>query len=274
MNFTLRSFCITLLILSLPSCWHHTPESKIVESDAITSVYQYIKPEEYNRDTLVIFDIDNTLATQPTDLDSDHWVDAMMKKKMLEGLSSQDALLAILPAYWQIQHHTWLVPIEPETVGTLKTLQEKGVTVIALTARDIFILHRTLEQLERLGINFSRNSPQKAMEPYGMSRPTTYLEGILFVCGRDKGKSLLHWLNQMNYKPSKIIFVDDKLKNIHSVEQALKKENYPFIGIRYGYCDDRVKNIDLQETEKEYQQFVQDHPDSRPLKITPMTVTS
>ncbi len=271
---TIHSLLIALLVIALPGCWHSEPDTTIVESNNITDIYQHLTPDEYNKDTLVIFDICNTIATKPTDLNSDQWVDASIKRKMQEGLSSRDALDAVLPIYHQVQVRTWLIPVEQETVSVVKDLQEKGLTVIALTARGVYLAYRTFEQLEQLGIYFSKSCPQKIAAPYGAPQPALYLEGIIFCGGMNKGDVLLHWLNQMDYTPQKIIFVDDKLKNINSVEQAMRTTTSPFIGIRYGHLDERVKNIDLTQTDKEYEQFLEMNPDSKPVTYTPTSATT
>ena len=271
---TFHSFLIALLLVALPGCWHKEPDSTIVESSSITDIYQHIAPEEYHKDTLLVFDIDNTLATKPTDFNSDHWVDAMAQRNVSEGCSFSDAFYAVLPIYYQVQMHTWLTPVEKETVTVLKDLQAKGLTIISLTARDLYIAYRTLEQLAQIDISFTNSSPQKIVTPYGAPRPALYLEGIIFCGGANKGEVLSHWLDQTNYHPQKIIFVDDKLKNIHTVKQAIQTRTSPFIGIRYGHLDERVKNIDLAQTDKEYEQFLTNNPTSRPITLTPITANT
>ncbi len=272
MNSLFRYLLISSLICILPACWHTDPDSTIVQSNDITDIYQHIKPDEYNKNTLVIFDIDNTIAAPAADLGSDQWVDAMINKNMTEGLSGHDAVEALLPTYYQIQMQTWLEPAEKETVPTIQTLQNKNITVIALTTRGMYLAYRTMEQLDRIGIDFSKTSPQKVLVPHGNQRSAVYEKGIIFANGQDKGNVLISWLDQMNYKPQKIIFFDDKMSNLHSLEQVLAKTNFPFVGIRYGYLDDRVKNFDVQAMQKEYELFQQNHPESRLISF--LTATS
>ncbi len=273
MRNAIHSLCITLCILTLPSCWHQTHDTKIVETNAITDIYRFIEPNEQNKDTLVIFDIDNTLATTPTDFGSDHWVSALFEQKHSSGIPFPDAIYAALPAYYQVQANTWLVPVTSESVPLVKTLQDQGITIIALTARDVYIIYRTREQLHRIGIDFSCTSPKKHFDPYGKPRPILYDGGIIYANNHDKGVTLLNWLKQMEYQPKKILFVDDKLKNVLSVEKAAVAAGYPFVGIRYGYTDERVKNIDMQKMASEYHRFLEMYPDSPAVPITHITST-
>jgi hypothetical protein len=49
----------------------------------------------------------------------------------------------------------------------------------------------------------------------------------------DKGKALKAFLNHYKLKFKKIIFIDDRKKNLESVEKTISKLNIPFVGIEY-----------------------------------------
>lgn len=193
----------------------------------------------------------------------DAWISNLFNKTIAQGLS----IFHALPTYYHAQMHTWLIPGEPSAIPLIEKLQKNNVTVIALTTRDYHILYRTLQQLDRIGIDFSQTSPNKSFQPYGTHEPVLYEHGIIFTGGHDKGTVLLYWLNQMNYKPTKIIFIDDKLKNVKSVKQAAQKNNYPFVGIRYGYFDHHIENLDMKKAEQEYNELLEKFPESRPIKL-------
>lgn len=241
----------------------------IIESNNISSILDHIKTHEYHDKTLVIFDIDNTIVQTPTSLASDQWVYANIDQKMKSGDSMHTALEKTLAIYYLIQSHIWLVTIEPCIVALIKGLQERKISVIALTARNVFIAHRTLEQLERLGIDFSRTSPQRHFCYHEGDLPILYTNGIIFAGNHDKGAILRAWLTQMNFRPTKIIFIDDKLKNVYLIQHALETTPESFIGIRYGRLDKQVKEFDMQEAEREYQQFLYANPEHKPITIIP-----
>lgn len=269
---TLRFF-VLILIVALPGCWQKEADSNIVESNRITDIYEHIAPEEYNKDTLVIFDICNTLGAPPTDLGSDQWFSALFQQGMNDSHSTDEALSKALAPYCYAQHHRWLEPIEPDTVETVKSLQQRGITVIALTARGLYLFYRTLEQLHRIDIDFTHTSPRKAVTPYGVKNQSLYSHGIIFAGALNKGDVLKHWLEQLQFQPKKIIFVDDKLKNIESVAHAIKTTNYPFVGIRYGHLDQRVKSFDMHKTEQEYQLLLENSHDRQPINVFPFQTT-
>jgi FMN phosphatase YigB (HAD superfamily) len=270
---TFRFLLLTLVVLSLPSCWRKEAHSTVVESNRITDIYLHLTPEEYTKDTLVIFDICNTLAAPPTDLASDQWFSALFNRGMNNGYSVDEALGAALSPYCYAQHHRWMVPIEPDTVSMVKSLQKRGITVIALTARGLYLYYRTLEQLNKIDIDFTHTSPREAVAPYGVKNQSLYSHGIIFAGSLNKGDVLTHWLEQLQFHPQKIIFVDDKLKNIESVADAMKKANYPFVGIRYGHLDERVKNFDMHKTEQEYQALLENSIDREPINVFPFQTT-
>ncbi len=242
----------------------------IIESNSITDITKYLDPSDYSSNTLVVFDIDNTLGRPPTDLGSDQWFYANIERLKKEGKNFQEAVKHLVPIYLQIHQHTQMVPVENETVPLVRELQKKGITVIALTARSISLTNRTAAQLQQMGIDFSLNLPYKfpiVYEPEN-GQPAIYLGGIIFVGNHDKGEVLVHWLEQTGISPHKVIFVDDKMKNIRSVEKALCKQHYPFIGIRYSRLDERVKNFNVWQADKELEQFIEAHPESRPVPLT------
>ena len=268
-----RALLLALIIISLPSCWHKGPDTTIVESNNIADIYQHITPDEHNKDTLVIFDICNTLGAPPTGLASDQWFSALFCQAMNNSSSADEALNKVLAPYCYAQHHCWLEPIEPDTVDTVKTLQQRGITVIALTARGLYLFYRTLEQLHRIDIDFTHTSPRKRVAYYGVKDQSIYSHGIIFAGAFNKGEALTHWLEQLQFQPKKIIFVDDKLRNIETVANAMKTVNCPFVGIRYGHLDERVKNFDMQKTEREYQALLENNPDRKPIDVCPFQTT-
>jgi hypothetical protein len=120
--------------------------------------------------------------------------------------------------------------------------------------------------LWRIGIHFNGKGPaQCPIASLGNGKPALYIQGILFCAGQDKGEVLIDWLKQMNFHPKKIIFIDDKIKNVMQVQKAVIKNKYPFIGLRYGYLDEYKKSITPEIMKKEFLDFMESHPEARPI---------
>ncbi len=255
---------LLVLVVILPACWQTQPPlDYIVESNTIAAVFNYLHPQDYTKNTLVILDIDNTVLRPSTHLGSDEWFYAMVGKKEQQGMNHQDAIDHVLPTLIYLQDTITVVPVEPDTVPIINKIQNNNITVIALTARSLDLAHRTVQQIHSLGIDLSSNLPHECPIQYGDGKPALYIDGIIFVGNHDKGEVLAHWLSQINYTPTKVIFIDDKLKNVTSVEKAMRAKHIPFIGIRYSHLDEYIQNINLDTIDKEYKTLLKrnkNHP--------------
>lgn len=60
-----------------------------------------------------------------------------------------------------------------------------------------------------------------------------FKHGILFVDSAPKGKALLALLKEIKWTPSKIIFIDDHLHYLQSVQEMTGKLGIDFVGFHY-----------------------------------------
>lgn len=224
----------------------------IVESDTITSVVDYISLEG---NILFIFDIDNTLAHPYAELSSDEWFCHQINKKMAEGFDYLTSIYYILPVVYYAQFNVLLTPSEAIAPFLIEQLIKHTISVMALTTRSLFVAERTIEQLEAINIRFFLPHVSQEDLVLPMQHPCFYRQSILFSGNNDKGEALIQFFKTMNYYPDKVIFIDDKLKYLLSVEKALKKYNISFIGIRYSGCDEKVKNFDPSKAEKQWREL-------------------
>ncbi|HSC24768.1 MAG TPA: DUF2608 domain-containing protein [Candidatus Babeliales bacterium] len=228
-------------------------DSIIVESNQLSTIINYIN----SPDTLVIFDIDNTLAHPTQELGSDEWFCFLVDKKMSEGFDRLTAVYYALPKIFYAQFNIPLKPTEDGISELISQLASNNIAIMALTARSIFIAERTIEQLHNIDIAFFMSGISNDDLVLPMQHPSFYKEGVLFSGDNDKGETLQYFLNFMNYHPQKIIFIDDKMKCIESVKKGAQKLNIPFVGIRYSYCDERVKQFDPAKAEKQWYELLQ-----------------
>jgi Protein of unknown function (DUF2608) len=244
----IASAYITIILTIFFSCIN---QATIVESDHLSIILDYVRPLE----TLVIFDIDNTLIHPVEELSSDEWFYYMVDKKMAEGLDNTTAVLYCLPMAVYTQFNIDVEPTEQNIPELMTYLIDNNIAIMALTARSFFLAEQTAEQLHNLDINFfipTINSPDVILPT---AYPCFYKDGILFTGTNDKGEILNYFFDFMDYHPEMVIFIDDKMKNILSVEKALQNHLIPFVGIRYSGCDDRVKNFDPIKSELQWQEL-------------------
>jgi len=239
------------LALYLLLCTTITSYALIIESNKLSAVLDYID----SPNTLVIFDIDNTIAHPIEELGSDEWFCHLVNQRLAMGYDPTSSVYYVLPAYFYAQFNVPLQPTETIIQDLIEHLTHNNIVAMALSARNLFIAERTLEQLENINITFPTPNinPQDLVLP--MQHPCFYKQGILFAGNNDKGKALNCFFNIMNYYPKKVVFVDDKMKYLLAVEKALEELNIEFCGIRYSGCDERVKNFDPVKAEQQYREL-------------------
>ena len=222
----------------------------IIESNQLTTVLNYI-----DADTLVIFDIDNTLARPAEELSSDEWFCHKVNEKMAEGHDYITSIYYALPATYYAQFNVPLQTTECDASLLLADLIDQKIPIMALTTRSLFVAERTFEQLEDIGIQFLLSQVSQDELVLQMPHPCFYKNSILFGGNNDKGEVLITFFHWMNYYPKKVIFIDDKMKYLLAVEKALKHYNIEFVGVRYTGCDDRVETFDPAKAELQWQQL-------------------
>jgi FMN phosphatase YigB (HAD superfamily) len=220
---------------------------QVIESNSIEDVKKFIEPE-----TLVIFDYDNVLVEGKLDYGFDAWFCAMTSELENNGMEKSVVVKKLLPIYEEIQQTAEVQPVEKCTKDLIEALKSAGHNVMVLTVRSLCLVDCVFRQLKSIDINIeqgaiSENGINAALAKIG----ATYVNGILFCDGYYKGLALKAFLEgRPDLKVKKIVFIDDKLKNIESVKAAAQELGINFVGMRYGYTDARAKAYVLDEESK------------------------
>jgi hypothetical protein len=120
--------------------------------------------------------------------------------------------------------------------------------VIALTARSLELVDCTFKQLQSIDIDFSKTGfcSLQVLQFNELHHPAHYSQGVVFCSRNAKGKTLLQLFEKTKFQAKKIIFVDDKLQYLECVQKELAEKGIKdFIGIRYSFLDEKVKNFKL-----------------------------
>lgn len=217
---------------------------------------QYI-PE--NKQTLIIFDIDNTIATTKQELGSDEWFQYSLNTLIANGTDYRHALYKLLPTWYMIQFSVPLVPTEKDIPELIKEYNaQDNIHTMALTARGLYIAERTLEQLHNIPITFKPPYNNTTQYTLPLMMPCMYFDGILFSGENDKGVTLVCFLDTIGYHPEQIVFIDDKMKNIDAIEEALFARNIACTCILYTYCNEKVKQFNPKHAEEQLQKLYQE----------------
>jgi hypothetical protein len=232
------------------------PHSTILEAHAIESVLEHTK----NSDTMVIFDIDNTLVHTNKELGSDPWAYWFVKEKLKEGMMPRQALAYMFDLFRHIHSHVDIYPVEEKTVSIVQKLKDLEVPTICLTGRQSSMIDVTQEQMKKAG--FVLNSPENLTKSLTlrMKHPVEMANGI--ICGgmNEKGDVLAKIFKTLNFKsPEVIVFVDDKLNCVESMSKQCSENNIAFTGLRYGYMDPIVANFDPQKAQEQLEELLKRH---------------
>ncbi|MDF2578403.1 MAG: hypothetical protein K0S74_1887 [Chlamydiales bacterium] len=256
-------------ILQADSSSHSTiqvsPEIKQPLIESISSfdpVFEFLS--DVKNDDLIVWDIDHTLVNfadnvlrwqthQRAECDRLN-AEAIAKycrypedKAYLKFISSQ----AISHASYELT--------DQRLPSFIKILQSKEAKVIALTHSVTgkygiipdFVDWR-ITQLQQLDLNFSNvfGQTNQVLKFYvdenKQDCPSIYHSGILVTGGHmDKGTLLIQFLNKVNFKPRRVIFIDNKLSNLESVNNALAQQSIPCYSFLYSIAPPQV-HLDVE----------------------------
>ncbi|MCB0404153.1 MAG: DUF2608 domain-containing protein [Bdellovibrionales bacterium] len=207
-------------------------------------------------DSVLVVDLDNTVIESAQMLGSAQWFEYLFAGLKKSGLSAGEAYQQAIQQWVQIQDATDVRPVEVSTPDFLRGIQAMGIRVMALSARPPQVSQRTLEQLANVGIDFTRPSIFVKDLPMQFKRASAlYKQGVLFADRLDKGGVLAAFFDRIQFRPKRVVYVDDKLANVESVSRAMKKIGVAFEGYRYGAADIRVKTFDPQVADLQLRYF-------------------
>jgi histidinol phosphatase-like enzyme len=222
----------------------------IIEVSSIAAMDQYKEDG-----VLFLYDIDNTLVKLTQMLGSDQWFYHRYQTLVNEMDSKQEALDKALAEWTSIQYISKIHEVEEGSSAIIKAQQKQGVTLIGFTTRGLALSRCTTRQLKSIGIDFSHTAPTKDDMFFRNTQSIIFREGVLFTSGTHKGKTLCTFLEKLNIKPSKIVFINDKATHLSQVEEACEEMGIPFIGLRYNYLDEEVARFDSKIADKQFERF-------------------
>jgi FMN phosphatase YigB (HAD superfamily) len=214
----------------------------IIETDRIEDLLQHI-----DKNTLVVFDLDNTLIEPHQTLGSDQWfVYHFEKTKESLGKENRHALIKAVDDYEAVHRRSDVRLIDPHIHTVFKYIKNQDIKILGLTSRGARLRESTIRQLQSVGLSFDApwndhdyHYPLEKAKHGGNAHG-----GIVLTAGAHKGECLLEYLDHLDYKPTRVVFIDDRAEHLSKVKSSLESRQIPFMGIRYTYLDDKVKAFD------------------------------
>lgn len=203
---------------------------------------------------IVFFDIDNTLLIAADRPNVSQWAEAFEKHIRTDygprhNLSNEEQAALIRQ---QIDDYTIAMQpelIEETTLDVIRTLQQRKIHVIALTARSQQLAAITTQQLKQCGINFSLHAfNPKEFSTQHSEYPLVFQDGIItcgnkYGCGHSKkGRAAQYFFEVTQFQPQGMILVDDYRVFLEAAATEFDKTPIAFKGLHYGYLDDKIKN--------------------------------
>lgn len=224
-------------------------DATILEIATIQDVTQHV-----DEGTFIVFDIDNTLLECDQTLGSDQWFCFQIQALKEQGWESQQALDHVLAIWTDIQYRTALRPVEAHTAKVVRSLQQAGYPLIALTTRSKTVAEVTKKQLYDAGIDLRQTAPLKENTLIMHDgKEMVYQEGILFTDNGHKGKALWTYLQHAQHEPKKIVFINDKYSHLLPVKEIAQLYGLDFVGLRYSGADARVRNFRKEIADIQYE---------------------
>jgi hypothetical protein len=177
-------------------------------------------------DSLVCWDLDNTLLQAKHELGSDQWFNAMISHVLKKMPSEPLAIQWALSVYTHIQHLTQVQPVEPVVIKMIRLMQEIGIPQYIVTARNNELVDTTLRQLQQVGLQFNKNN-------------------IIFCSGRNKAECLELFLDVLPRNPRHVVMVDDKASHVHDIKRLAQMKQMRFNGFSYRHLDHKVTHFDM-----------------------------
>ncbi len=205
-----------------------------IESNTLGAVSSLLArlPRE---DTLVVFDIDDTLLTTP-------FVDGNAGAREFFGSDSWYVWQSDLPAtdpHRQACRFVFLGLNFEAAIAVSTPLAAETVAAVAndklmLTSRSPDYRGGTERELKRAGIPFPPSiAPQPALSVMLNGKPLSYVNGILMTRGANKGEALRALLATAGRVYSDVVLVDDGWKNILDMSDASRQDGRRFHGVLY-----------------------------------------
>lgn len=224
--------------------------STVKETTQFSDILNEIKNSSQNTpaETLVVFDVDNTLIEPVGTVGSDQWFYYLYSIYKMQGLNEKQQDEKALKVWNQVQSQIQVRSVEPGTAQVVSSIQKLGYRTLGLTARELSIAGTTASQLQSVKIDLSSGF---AGEDFRIARrdlktedDALFHKGVLSVSEKNnKGTVLSVFISRLGLKPKKVIYIDDKLKHVRNLAASMSAMNIAYTGFRYGFLDKKVKQF-------------------------------
>lgn len=180
---------------------------------------------------LVVIDIDNTILTSSSDLGGDIWYQWQRGKLDVKPAKGDKVDCLFQDSIGLLYELVPMNKIEDKTPEMIRSWQDSGVTVMALTSRSPNYRAATEREMNRNQFDMTisplkeKGSDKTPVYIDNPKRALSYINGIMMTTGMNKGTMLQYVLDKTDQHFDKVVFVDDSQKNVVNMEKAYKKDS-------------------------------------------------
>lgn len=250
---------ILLLLCSSFLGWQNpltAAEKEILSTNDLSVLENLI--EDADESTLVLWDVDHTLITPDDPILKPKW-ENLLDEWLGGGKSIVDSLGKTRYVFREVLMSAPHSIVDEDSLLLMEKIKQKQIPMIAFSAApggkvgkiESFIDWR-IDELKKFGFDFSNSfsdiqsftlpkDPELEFSP-------VYKSGVLITSLHNKGSVLLDFLNAVQWKGKKVIFIDDQLGNIQSVVHALEALDIEVIGIHYTAASELPCELNEEES--------------------------
>jgi hypothetical protein len=223
--------------------------------------------EQANHESLVLFDVDDVVVMDTDEYRQTHDYRRELFSKIEKRLSKEQCELLISVILKERKARF----VNPDILKIFEKLKQNKIPTMGLTklATGKFgviedMVEWRIKELNELEVNFAELTPlndEILMKEFdaGYGIPTLKA-GIIFTAEYDKGSVLEYILREKNYYPKSIIFIDDILENLESLQKTCNELQINYHGFEFmgsaivpeADLDEQLEKIRFEILEKEY----------------------
>lgn len=227
-----------------------------LETNKILDIHTLINAQNDKETIFVLFDIDDTLLDSPISLNSGPWISYYWKHAPKLLPEKMDVIEELM---WYITKTLPTIPVDSLTASIISECQTNPAVVpLAFTARPIYKkkidgIKVTSNQLLQVNIDFTKSAYSKHISDH-----PSFHSGIIYTSSKMKGDFLHQFITATKYHPGRIVFIDDKLDQIQSVEKAMKDAGIKIDCIWYRRALENRPTFNLQLANVQLEYFLKE----------------
>lgn len=244
---------VKILITALALLLTITGYAEVRKTDSVQPIEQEFAAS--GSKTLILVDIGQTLAKHKDPIfnsKNEGWKRSWIQSQK-PGISRSEIIQALRivegdTQNWELVEESW-----PKLIAQA---QKNGAKVIAFTKTylDSSLKGFCIDNLKKLGLPF-----QDALRELPSGKTYEYDNGVIKTEANLKGPVLKEIVANLKEKPEKIIFIDDRIEQVESVEKACKEMNIPCLAYHYTASEKAIPTLDEKVADYQLKTLMRDH---------------